>query len=492
MNEAPLLDQIRVYSEALVENLPDTATMIVKAPAPLAPRPPQRSRGWAVAAAAATLTLIVLGSVAWLAPFGGGTSPVDEPTVTTILDEITVPETTVPTDAVVTPTTEPVTKVGTGWTRVPLDADVFGNVAVLDIAQGGDGLVAVGGPNPCEVTATTNTCEAVIWTSSDGLNWRRVDMERASGSVVHSVVAHGEGLVAIGSGVVHEYGVVPDDGDNLVWLSIDGLSWSSVEDPNLRGITGLGIGSDFLTITTGGPGLIAGAYEGARIGHPGVMWASADGRSWMRLTLDDKVFEGAQGFFVTSRGDELIAVAVLRAFASGFEVQTSIDGFGVWTSIDGGQRWDRTEVLWGDIPSHGIFDVVAGDRGILVGGTDIWYSPNGTEWTRADLRSLNQGTACQGRDLEVSNLLETEDGFFAVGHRCGTSDSRTSLGAVWASPDGSSWTLVSDDSETFGSMIRSVAQVGDTLIAFGNDHRSSPTSGVPGSAFLWTWTPSDS
>ncbi len=43
-----------------------------------------------IVAAAFVLVLIVLGGVAWLAPFGGGTSPVDEPTVTTILDEPTV------------------------------------------------------------------------------------------------------------------------------------------------------------------------------------------------------------------------------------------------------------------------------------------------------------------------------------------------------------------------------------------------------------------
>jgi hypothetical protein len=372
----------------------------------------------------------------------------------------------------------------TGWRRIPLDPDVFGNVVVLDIAPGGDGLVAVGGPNPCDVIARIFTCEAVIWTSSDGLNWRRVDMDRAAGSVVHGVVAHGEGLVAIGGDVAAE------PSHNLVWLSTDGLSWSSVEDPNLRGITGSGIGSNLLTITTGGPGLIAGAH--AEFSGPGEMWASTDGRSWTRLMLDDKVFEGAYGFFVTSRGDELIAVSLLE------EVQTSIDGFfGVWTSIDGGERWDRTEVSWGGIPSQGIRRVVAGDRGILVGGTDIWYSPNGTEWTRADLRSLDQGTVCQGRELRVSDILETEDGFIAVGHRCErvtplvSIAPPNSLGAVWASPDGLSWTLLSDDSEVFPSMIQSIAQVGDTLIAFGNDPVFI-ASGLPGSAFLWTWTPGDS
>ncbi len=91
----------------------------------------------------------------------------------------------------------------------------------------------------------------------------------------------------------------------------------------------------------------------------------------------------------------------------------------------------------------------------------------------------------------MSNLLETEDGFIAVGRRCGTSDFREWLGAIWTSPDGSSWTLVSDDSETFRSIIHSVAQVGDTLIAFGSDPVLNE-SGLPGSALLWTWTPGDS
>jgi len=57
---------------------------------------PNGRRGWHVAVAAAAATFLILGGVAWLAPFGGSTPSADEPTVTAISDEITTPETTVP------------------------------------------------------------------------------------------------------------------------------------------------------------------------------------------------------------------------------------------------------------------------------------------------------------------------------------------------------------------------------------------------------------
>jgi DNA-binding beta-propeller fold protein YncE len=44
----------------------------------------RRLRPLLVAVAAAIVTLVLIGGVAWLAPFGGGTSPADEPTVTTV------------------------------------------------------------------------------------------------------------------------------------------------------------------------------------------------------------------------------------------------------------------------------------------------------------------------------------------------------------------------------------------------------------------------
>jgi len=81
---------------------------------------PLARRGWLIAVGAAVVTVVVLGVVTWLAPLGNDTPPAQGPTVvTTLLEQVTVPEPEALTDTTVSTTT--LTTVET----VPAPPDTF-------------------------------------------------------------------------------------------------------------------------------------------------------------------------------------------------------------------------------------------------------------------------------------------------------------------------------------------------------------------------------
>jgi hypothetical protein len=113
---------------------------------------------------------------------------------------------------------------GLSWLRVPTipDFDLGGpgrfndgraHGAMVDVAVGGPGLVAVG--SACAPSG--GSCRAAAWTSSDGTTWSRVaDSPRFAGSM-YAVAPWRGGVIAVG-----------DDGSGRrarAWSSVDGTTW---------------------------------------------------------------------------------------------------------------------------------------------------------------------------------------------------------------------------------------------------------------------------
>ena len=121
------------------------------------------------------------------------------------------------------------------------------------VTVGGPGLVAVG----------SDDGDAVVWTSVDGRSWSRVPHDEAvfggeGTQRMFSVTAvSGVGLVAVGSA---DSDSKPDDstgGDAAVWTSVDGITWSRVphDEAIFGGESRKEIG--MWSVTAGGPGLVA-------------------------------------------------------------------------------------------------------------------------------------------------------------------------------------------------------------------------------------------
>lgn len=180
---------------------------------------------------------------------------------------------------------------GRTWRR--LAGSVFAGANIVDVIKAGPGLVAVGDSYPAPPPSGSH---AVVWVSSDGITWRRVQRDPhvfVNGSAMLRVVAGAHGLVA--SGITE-----PPNPDyhSLLWTSSDGLTWRLVPgDPLQHGLV--------QNLTTGGPGYMA---VGQQDQDP-VLWSSADGSTWRR-EVDGEVFTGVrtQLSSVTAMGGRIVVV----------------------------------------------------------------------------------------------------------------------------------------------------------------------------------------
>lgn len=254
---------------------------------------------------------------------------------------------------------------GVAWSRVPHDEEVFGDAFMTSITAGGPGLVAVG-----QTDGVGTDGDAVVWTSVDGITWSRVrDDEEVFGGPqrqsMFDVVVGGPGLVAVGrEGDERPWDNSFDNGA-AVWTSEDGITWTRVpNDETVFGTAGnpaTGSGPVMLSVTEGGPGLVA-------VGRKAV-WTSPDGVTWTRILDDVPVRPIMTG--VTARGSDLVAVGCCPSGATA-----------AWTSVDG-ITWSQVphdDAVFGSYPDW-INDVTVGGPGLVaVGHADddpavwVWVS----------------------------------------------------------------------------------------------------------------------
>lgn len=267
---------------------------------------------------------------------------------------------------------------GETWRRAPAGQAAFNSDAqrqvITDVAASSQGLVAVGFEQD-----RRGRSRAGVWTSSDGMRWRRAaDQPALAGAdfqAMSAITAGGPGFVAVGWS---EYDPRTHEANAAVWTSPDGRVWVRVpHDEDVFGVQGPDSMRD---VVAGNRGLIAVGNDGPRV----VVWTSADGRRWTRLPYEKGLFGGEQHIW---------ALAVADSGIMGVGYDSSIEGEDeyavVWTSADG-SRWSRSPIEKASItPLRG---VVATDLGVIAVGSQnvgghmdavIWTSPDGVVWSQA-------------------------------------------------------------------------------------------------------------
>ena len=123
---------------------------------------------------------------------------------------------------------------GLSWNAVPPDEEVFGgaeNQEMVDVTEGGPGLVAVGHDGGL-LADDSPPVRGAIWTSPDGAAWQRVGRDEGSleNTTLYGVTAVETDLVAVGKTIVV---TDPKFNDSYfvasVWASEDGLSWGRTD-----------------------------------------------------------------------------------------------------------------------------------------------------------------------------------------------------------------------------------------------------------------------
>jgi hypothetical protein len=125
--------------------------------------------------------------------------------------------------------------------------------------------------------------------------------------------------------------------------------------------------------------------------------------------------------------------------------------------------------------------VVAGGPGAIAwGGSRIWTSPNGRDWTPATVEDPPDLTKGGG----IADVAVGGPGLVAVGGRWRSSEGQgLEAGAlIWTSVDGRSWQRVATGPAFTNSSISQVVPWNDGLLAFG----SGPIEGNPPDSVGWT------
>jgi hypothetical protein len=174
-------------------------------------------------------------------------------------------------------------------------------VSVSDIVRTGVGLVAVGD----EDCRGTQGPAAKAWTSADGVRWRSAAVDGASGSMMRELVVRPDGsLVALGG---QGMGIGTDATDSLgsavIWTSTDGGQWRPVlPAPSLP--PGAAVGH---VVSFGGTYIGIGSVDSAAAGTAQAaagsgLWQSPDAVHWTLLPGSPQAAD------LTVLGDLLVAV----------------------------------------------------------------------------------------------------------------------------------------------------------------------------------------
>ena len=302
------------------------------------------------------------------------------------------------------------------------------------VAASDAGFVAVG------VAEDVGAVFGQIWTSSDGIEWERVEpADRFEGIGFLDVAAGPGGFVAVGDQMAEpSQGEVPRI---VLFRSADGRHWERV--PDVAGASG-----GFATSIGGGPdGYIA---TGFRDPEPGpIVLVSADGNAWRSLAPDE-LGDAASGL------GNPVAVDGGWLAAGGSE----LDGLAALSSADG-ISWSATRIEGPGTNGRHVDEVLAGPGGRLAlgGGSDGcgpmsscpgfglgWWSADGTSWGR--IADLDQG-------IPLGAVSADARGFVSF----------SGSGAQW-SPDGWHWAPLGESGMDAGAA--DLVTRGDRLVAVGD------------------------
>ena len=305
-----------------------------------------------------------------------------------------------------------------------LRAATAGDMGAFMFLGGGDATAESGGGRKFDE----------VWRSRDGVNWGLLPVFSPGlfGRSGHQMVFHGGSLWLIGGGDMSD-----------VWRSADGMGWTRVTVS--AGFAGR---SGHQAVSFGGSLWVIGGDGGDGMNLADV-WRSADGEDWTQVAVSSPSWGARRGHEVAVFGGSLWVLGG-RGESNGSTVYYD----DVWRSADGGS-WVSVSLSgtsWMGRKSHEV--VSLGGSLWVVGGFDgtnnygdVWRSGNGSVWVSTPISGDSWAARRSHQVVAFGGSLWVVGGF----------DGSRSYGDVWRSADGGSWTRVAVSSPSFAA--RRVHQV---------------------------------
>lgn len=336
------------------------------------------------------------------------------------------------------PTPMPTSNAAIEWQRAPVGQAFSAADVIAGVTSVGGGLVAVGSYED-EVTFLAG---AMAWLSVDGLRWQRATaVGRNRDAVIEGVTGGPAGLVAVG------WREGPDATQPAVWVSVDGLDWRHVDDPNL-------VRGQMSAVAANSVGYVALGFDPDT--DEGLVWTSRDGRAWSEALVVPE-------FEIQPSINDIVALG--EGFVA-FGSTAHDERAALWTSLDG-RNWQRVLGL-PTSPSSTVNSVTAsGARLVAVGASYAdegtfalaWASEDGIDW-RA---TLDDTSAEAG---EMVGVVSVRGGFLAAGSLEGPE--REDLhGVVWWSSDGLTWLREPDLPIFAHGRVADLVRAGPGLVVIG-------------------------
>lgn len=274
-------------------------------------------------------------------------------------------------------------------------------------------------------------------------------------------------------------------------IDFESLVWTRTPISEL-----FGEDSEVRALTSGGPGFIAVGFAN----EDAAVWTSPDAHTWTRLPQDYEVFGGSEIADVTIGGPGLVAVGQ-------HDTRGGIAP-AVWTSPDG-LTWSRVVIeetsseTDGNRPRESMESVASGGPGLVAVGHEtktlegawnfstvgrVWTSPDGVTWTQIphDPEMFGHATSYE-TSSSINQVVSGGPGFVAIGTLNGDA-------AVWTSPDGLAWTPTTEgltwtSSVIDGGFVHDVVAGGPGLVAVGGyelDQTCKPNTPLDCYAAVWT------
>ena len=297
---------------------------------------------------------------------------------------------------------------GRAWQAGPAlsMAGLSNGASVDEVVEGPAGLLAVGRAPGCadDGTGCMPAPANALWTSTDGLQWSRVDLKTAfGGGAVGDVAGGPKGYIAVSVSSVGP--AAPAE-----WLSADGRIWRSVslssatfQDANLAEAMVLGDGY----LVAGRTGSLQGWGGGFFPSTTPAIWWSADGSTWSRATLP-KVASAPQAEAAIS----VVGSGKLVAHVDSWDCSCPPEGVTqAWTSSNG-RAWKAVTVTF---PSPAVV-LTDGRQAIQLisadGAVTVAVSPDGFRW--AQIAASGSGPADYDGEANgpAGLLVEASDGGF--------------------------------------------------------------------------------